>query len=302
MSKAETIDKIENVISILQSPDDGTPLNADLVSEGGIQYEISNSGILMLTPQKTSRAEVVYSNSMFSKWNSILDERIQYYTKNNSIAGLLANYSYRSMRKFEFESSGGWLLDIGCGDGSQIAYLKDRTHYIGLDTNLKRLEILKKTYPDVIAVYGDAANLPFRSESLKFVFSCNAFEHVWYLKDAVFEIFRCITEEGLSIVVVPTEGGLWNLGRILISKPFFQKHHPDINFDFISHIEHCNNAKQIVRSFQTFFHTEQKYRPLRIPTILLNAYIEIHGRKKKLKFANTSHQRSIFEENTASGS
>ena len=122
--------------------------------------------------------------------------------------------------------------------------------------------------------------MPFRPASIKYVFSCNAFEHIWNLKDAIFEIFRCITIDGFSIIVVPTEGGLWNLGRALISKPFFQKQHPDINFDFISHVEHCNNARQIVRSLQIFFKTKVKYLPLLIPTIMLNVYLEIHCQKK----------------------
>ena len=272
------------MLSILRSPDDGTPLAPNLVSEGGVQYEITKSGILMLSPKTSSCSEAVYSSPMFTKWSSILDERIQYYTKRKSIAGLLANYSYRSIRKFGPIKPGEWMLDIGCGDGSQIAYLDNRSNYIGLDTNLKRLEILEKNYPDAIAIFGDAAALPFKSECIRYVFSCNAFEHVWYLKDAALEIFRCILDDGLSIIVIPTEGGLWNLGRALISKAYFKKHHPEINFDFISHVEHCNNANQIVHTFQTFFNTKTKYKPLSIPTIMLNAYLEIHCCKKKLEF------------------
>jgi SAM-dependent methyltransferase len=236
---------------------------------------------------------------MFEQWNAILDRRIQYYTKTKSIAGLMANYSYRSLRKFQFVNTDKWLLDVGCGDGSQIAYLKDRSRYIGVDTNLKRLEILKAKYPDVTAIWGDAANLPLRSESIKYIFSCNAFEHLWYLKDSVFEIFRCIAKDGLSIIVIPTEGGLWNLGRALISRPYFRKHYPDIDFDYISRLEHCNNAKQILRTVQTFFHTKVRYLPLRMPTVLLNAYLEIQGHKKQLDFKSLSEQSASHSKKSA---
>jgi ubiquinone/menaquinone biosynthesis C-methylase UbiE len=275
-----------NIFSILQSPDDGTPIGPDLVSEGGIKYEMTETGVFLLDSSNSRPSDNVYASAMFEKWDSIVNERIKYYTGKKSIAGLLANWSYGSIRYFN-DRGREWLLDIGCGDGAHVANLKDRSTYIGLDRNLKRLEIMKHNYPEIIAIYGDAATLPFRPASIKYVFSCNSFEHIWYLKDAIFEIFRCITNDGLSIIVVPTEGGVWNLGRALISKPFFQKHHPDIDFDFISHVEHCNNARQIVRSFQIFFNTKVKYMPLLIPTIMLNAYLEIHCYKKQLELGNT---------------
>ena len=76
-------------------------------------------------------------------------------------------------------------------------------------------------------------------------------------------------------ILFPTEGGLWNVGRNLFSKPFFQKKNPNLDFELISHIEHCNNAKQIVRTLETFFDTKRNYLPTRIPSVNLNAFVEV---------------------------
>jgi ubiquinone/menaquinone biosynthesis C-methylase UbiE len=270
-----------NLFSILQSPDDGTPIGPDLKSKSGIQYEQTSSGIYILNPKNNRLSTDIYSSPMFEKWNSIIEERIKYYTGKKTIAGIIANWSYRSIHRFNQRFKGEWLLDIGCGDGAHIVHLKDRSSYIGLDQNINRLEILKRHYPEATAIYGDAASLPLRSHSLNGVFSCNAFEHIWYLKDAVVEIHRCIIKNGKVVIVVPTEGGLWNIGRKILSKPHFQKKYPDIDFEFISHVEHCNEARQIIRNLETFFIIKKKYKPIRIPSVMLNLFIELYAYPKE---------------------
>lgn len=264
-----------DVFSILQSPDDGTPIGSDLTSEGGISYEVTESGILILHPRYSRLCDAVYRSPMFEKWNMIIDERIRYYTKKETVAGLVANWGYRSLRYFNQRSAGDWLLDIGCGDGAHVALLEDRASYIGLDRNLGRLEILKKNFPEVTAIYGDAASLPFRSGSLLHIFSSNTFEHIWYLKDAAIELFRCMENDGKAIIVIPTEGGLWNWGRRFLSEPHFRRKYPDIAFDFISHVEHSNEARQVIRTLETFFEVHAKYVPTRIPSMMMNIFVEL---------------------------
>jgi SAM-dependent methyltransferase len=268
------------LLSILQSPDDGTPIQPDLTSEGGTKYQMTPSGILILDPKHSRPPDVIYSSPMFERWGSIVTERIQYYTGKQSVAGLVANWGYRNLRRLNHRPKGEWLLDIGCGDGAHIAHLNDVSAYIGLDRNMDRLEILKRNYPDATAIYGDAASLPFKSGSLRYIFSSNAFEHLWYLKDAVVELFRCMDEDGTALIIIPTEGGLWNLGRRFLSKPHFQKKYPDIDFEFISHIEHCNQASQVVRTLETFFDVRKKFVPLRVPSVMFNVVVELDCRPK----------------------
>mgnify|MGYP001438405055 CR=1 FL=1 len=272
------------LIALLRSPEDGTSIDENLKSEGGIQYEMTDSGILMLDSKVSKPMDEVYSHPDFQKWEDILDERLQYYTEGKTVATKMSQMSYTGIKQFNKRGSDDFVLDIGCGDGVQADLLKDTSTYIGIDRNLKRLEMLKKRHPDATLIYADATNLPFKNGSIKHVFSSNCFEHLWYLKEVVKECYR-ITHgtNGSMCIVVPTEGGLWNLGRRVYSKPHFTKKYPNIDFELISHIEHTNNAKQIMRTLETFFDINKKYIPTRLPSIYLNPIVQIDCDAKNYK-------------------
>ena len=272
------------LIALLRSPEDGTSIDENLKSEGGIQYEMTDSGILMLDSKVSKPMDEVYSHPDFQKWEDILDERLQYYTEGKTVATKMSQMSYTGIKQFNKRGSDDFVLDIGCGDGVQADLLKDTITYIGIDRNLKRLEMLKKRHPDATLIYADATNLPFKNGSIKHVFSSNCFEHLWYLKEVVKECYR-ITHgtNGSMCIVVPTEGGLWNLGRRVYSKPHFTKKYPNIDFELISHIEHTNNAKQIMRTLETFFDINKKYIPTRLPSIYLNPIVQIDCDAKNYK-------------------
>ena len=112
-----------DVLSVLQSPDDGTPIRPDLTSEGGIKYERANSGVLLLHPKNPRPSEVVYSRPMFERWNSVISERMRYYTREQSVAGLPANWAYRSLmlpngrhhQNTQAPRNLG-VIDVGCGE------------------------------------------------------------------------------------------------------------------------------------------------------------------------------------------
>ena len=258
------------------------PDNVAILPAADTQFRVEGARALLTAPvRRDPPCERVYSSPMFKKWNSLVKERVKYYTENRSLAGLMAGWSYRSIRRFDARGKDEWLLDIGCGEGRQAALLKNRSTYIGLDRNMERLTALKKQHPEATAIYADATTLPFKSKSLRCVFSCNAFEHIWYLKDAVLELHRCAMADIEMRIVIPTEGGLWNLGRRFLSKPFFTRRHPDLDFDFISRVEHCNEACQVIRSFEMLFHVENTFRPTRLPSVLVNALVELKCQKRQ---------------------
>lgn len=283
----------QKILNILQSPEDGSSLDENLASESGIQYNQTPSGVILLDNQLKRPLDIVYKHKMFEQWNSLMKERLKYYTEKKTIAGRLADLTYKSIDVLNEASNDEIILDIGCGDGSQLKYLKNKSNYIGLDRNLDRLEILKKKYPEATVIYADATNLPFKTGSIKYIYSSNAFEHLWYLKEVVLECYRCTYDQGEMTILFPTEGGLWNLGRNLLSKPFFKKKNPALDFELISHIEHCNNATQIIRTLETFFQTRSKFLPTRIPSIYLNALVQVrcqHFSDKDRRFELTINE------------
>jgi ubiquinone/menaquinone biosynthesis C-methylase UbiE len=241
------------------------------------KYKINENGIYTF-PIARKKSDILYSSNEFKKWDNIVNERIKYYTTKSSIAGRMANLSYKSIT--QLNNTKGWILDIGCGDGAQLKLLDDKSRYIGIDRNLKRLEILKSNYPQANVMYADVSELPFKNKTIVGIFSSNAFEHLWYLKDTVYEMYRVLLPMGKCCIVIPTEGGLWTLGRELVSKPHFNKKFPNIDFDFISRIEHCNQAKQIVRTIKLLFNVTQIGIPFKIPSIWLNAFFELSCSKR----------------------
>lgn len=268
----------KHILQVLQAPD-GTELDENLLSRSGKQYEISDGGVLMLDDGIDRPMDVVYKHPQFELWEKALDDRLTYYTTKKTVAGRMAHLSHTGLKKFNARKESQILVDIGCGDGSELERVKDHSTYIGIDRNLKRLEILKKRFPEATAIYADASKLPFKKSSIDFIYSSNAFEHLWYLKEVALECNRCLTDDGEMKVIVPTEGGLWNFGRNLTSKPHFQKKYPEIDFELISHIEHCNQANQINRTLETFFNVKRTFVPFRIPTIYLNVLVEMNCKK-----------------------
>lgn len=80
----------------------------------------------------------------------------------------------RRTEEFIKNSSKGRVLDIGCGTGRYTHLF--RNNYIGLDINVKYLNIEKLKGKD--AICGSAVNLPFKNNLFDTVFSVGFFHHI----------------------------------------------------------------------------------------------------------------------------
>ncbi len=81
-------------------------------------------------------------------------------------------------------------LEVGCGKGINLAYLKDRVEVTGIDINEQALARIPR---DIPTHHGSAADLPFEDESFDLVFTSGVLIHApdVELPFQMSEIVRC---------------------------------------------------------------------------------------------------------------
>ncbi|MCL2807511.1 MAG: class I SAM-dependent methyltransferase [Coriobacteriia bacterium] len=107
----------------------------------------------------------------------------------------------------------GALLDIGCGDTSFIQNLARAlplAQVTGLDIALPKRAVA----PSVSFVAGDAAKLPFTSESFDVISSCMSMHHWGDKRAGLAEAHRALTLGGWLLIADPLKKG-WLENRVL---------------------------------------------------------------------------------------
>jgi ubiquinone/menaquinone biosynthesis C-methylase UbiE len=99
------------------------------------------------------------------------------------------------------------VLDIGCGGGHLLLYLKeafglDASQLYGIDLSA-RLCTLSAERRVAAIVQGDAERLPFKARSFRTVFLTEVLEHLLQPERCFAEIKRVLTDDGLALVTVP---------------------------------------------------------------------------------------------------
>jgi SAM-dependent methyltransferase len=84
------------------------------------------------------------------------------------------------------------VLEVGCGKGENIRYLKDRVEITGIDLNAQALERIPD---DVPTIKGSATDMPFEDRSFDLVFTAGVLLHAPppELPLQMAEIVRCST-------------------------------------------------------------------------------------------------------------
>lgn len=117
------------------------------------------------------------------------------------------------------------LLDVGCGNGRLIGFLRDELpvetiEYMGLDSNEALLAIAERTYPEERFTQGTALDLPFDDESFDFV-CCIAMLHHLETHEArlkaLYEIKRVMKTDCRLMLTV------WNLWQPKYEKYIHKK-------------------------------------------------------------------------------
>lgn len=115
------------------------------------------------------------------------------------------------------------LLDVGCGNGRLLHFLKNEPiEYVGVDNNRTMLKIAKKKAPKAIFRYADILKLPFLAASFDMVWCIAVLHHLPTPKlqlQAVHEMKRVLKKNGLLMLMV------WNLWQPKYKKFIQEKTH-----------------------------------------------------------------------------
>lgn len=113
------------------------------------------------------------------------------------------------------ESSDGLsILDVGCGTGNQLVAnltIAPHAHLVGLDRSLGMLRQALPKAPHIAWVQGDAAMLPFQTETFDFVSSQYALHHMHDKAGMLQAVFRALRFRGRFVLrnLCPQESPDW---------------------------------------------------------------------------------------------
>ena len=102
------------------------------------------------------------------------------------------------------------LLDLGCGDGNHLSYLKRFTqHIFGSDYNLARLARAAVRFPEAELFLANILDYPLRTNYFDIIFFNHVIEHIKNDVHALTAVFNVLKPGGLLIIGTPNEGVWW---------------------------------------------------------------------------------------------
>lgn len=126
------------------------------------------------------------------------------------------------------------ILDVGCGDGSNLRWLSEFTDNLwGTDYNLLRLKraekIIKKLEKNTKLFVANILSLPFLENSFDIIFFNHVIEHIVEDEVALKKIFDITKKGGIMILGTPNEGALsWKFAYWL--EPRIKNNTDHVNF------------------------------------------------------------------------
>lgn len=108
------------------------------------------------------------------------------------------------------EEKASRLLDLGCGDGNNLAWLGQFAHSLwGSDYNLIRLARAKKIMPEAETFLANILDYPAPDNTFDMIFFNHVIEHIPDDMAALKEIRRILAPGGRLVLGAPNEGCWW---------------------------------------------------------------------------------------------
>ncbi|MGA2462949.1 MAG: class I SAM-dependent methyltransferase [Thermodesulfobacteriota bacterium] len=102
------------------------------------------------------------------------------------------------------------LLDMGCGDGNNLEYLRRYTEGLfGSDYNLIRLLRARSRQYGITLFLADILDYPVRDDFFDIIFFNHVIEHIPDDAKALETVFRILKPKGLLVLGTPNEGVWW---------------------------------------------------------------------------------------------
>jgi ubiquinone/menaquinone biosynthesis C-methylase UbiE len=115
----------------------------------------------------------------------------------NSYAGV-----ERALRRFVGSQTGRQILEVGCGTGHWLEFLKaPSAHLTGLDFSAGMLAQAKMRLPEIPFVQGTAERLPCGAETFDRVFCINALHHFPDKAAFLAEAHRILRANGMILII-----------------------------------------------------------------------------------------------------
>lgn len=102
----------------------------------------------------------------------------------------------------------GPILDLGCGTGGMLPYLRQFDTAVGLDSAPEAALACRKR--EMPFVHGWGSDLPFRDEAFGIITALDVIEHVNDDRSMLAEMRRVLKPGGLLVITVPAYQFLWS--------------------------------------------------------------------------------------------
>ncbi len=98
------------------------------------------------------------------------------------------------------------ILDLGCGEGTRLAYLAKGKEGVGVDISSTAITLARKSYPHLKFIKKDLTKLPFDDNSFDLVYSAFVLEHTSNPEEVVNEAVRVTKDKGFLVFIAPNYG------------------------------------------------------------------------------------------------
>ena len=133
-------------------------------------------------------------NKIFS-WQQSELEMLVKSCESDDVSALIEKYIPKSY----------YILESGCGSGRYVRYLKDHGWKVtGLELGIETVAMIKKVWPDLDIVQGNADTHPFNDNKFEAIISLGVVEHDPEGPHKIIEdLFRVLKPGGIAIITVP---------------------------------------------------------------------------------------------------